>query len=159
MNIQKLIDRLKSRHYRMTKARQDILELLSEKPMTIHELFGRMVDLGHPNVQTIYNNLAFLEHEKILFATLNQHVKTYHLVDHDETSNTYVHIKCEANNNVFDIVEGQLKELIATTLGLSGFDVNHVDISIQGQCQHNVQSTCLKKGTCMLKELVDTHMN
>jgi Fe2+ or Zn2+ uptake regulation protein len=159
VDTQKLIERLKERHHRITKARLDIINLLSEKPMTVHELFDRMIALGHPNIQTIYNNLSFLESEKLLYATLNRNSKEYHLVGWEKDPNTHVHIKCEANDDVFDIVEGELMAVIKKTLGLSGFDVDHIDISILGHCRHNVRSECVHRGTCMLKELVQTHMN
>ena len=80
MNISPLIEQLKQKNFRITKARRHLLQALSEGPLTMMELAQYMRDLGHPNVQTIYNNIHTLEKEHIIFTTLKDHTKYYHLV-------------------------------------------------------------------------------
>ncbi len=151
MNVDKIIDRLSENGFRMTQARKDMLTLLNKKPMNIHELEEHMKTLGHPNVQTIYNNISFLERENAVFTTLEGQNKKYHLVDLESGTATQVHIKCHANTEVYNIIEKKIMKTLKKELGITNFDINHLDITIQGECSQAENEVCDDDKDCMLK--------
>lgn len=161
MDINKMIDKLSEKGFRMTQARKDMLNLLSKKAMDIHELETKMKALGHPNVQTIYNNISFLERENAVFTTLDGQIKTYHLVDLEDGARTQVHVRCHANSEVFNVIEKKIMKTLKKELGITNFDINHLDITIQGECSQADDEICEDDKECMLKlmskrfELVD----
>lgn len=158
MSIQTIIQKLKDQKYRITKARVDIITLLGTKPMDIHELENNMSEKGHPNVQTIYNNISFLERENLLFTTLQGQSKIYHLAYDTHESSARIHIKCNANKEVFNLVQKRLIQNIRQALGLQSFNIDHLDITIQGECIHEHDNLCQEQNTCMLKKLVERNM-
>jgi len=155
MNVQTITQKLKTQKHRMTKARMDFIMLLEKKPMDIHELEDIMRDKGHPNVQTIYNNISFLENENLLFTTLKGNKKIYHLVNDSHESSARIHIKCYANKEVFNLVQKKVIQNIRQALGLQSFTVDHMDITIQGECFHQHDNLCQEQDTCMLKKIVE----
>lgn len=153
MDIEKLLITLKNKKYRITKARKDILTLLNHKAMTVNDLEKEMKSLGHPNVQTIYNNLNFLETEQIIITTLDGHLKYYHLYDQDHDVKTKVHISCHATNANLELVEQKVIATLEQTLGLKNFNIDSLDIRINGECEHKDEPYCEEQKTCMLKQI------
>ena len=154
MKVKAIVDRLKEKQFRLTKARMDILNLLSIEPMDMHTLEKHMKILGHPNVQTIYNNISFLESQNCLFTTLEQTNKIFPLVDYNKNTTTHINIRCHANQEVFHISKKETIEALKKTLKLDRFKVNHLDITIQGECAHIEDDHCELEKTCMLKDIV-----
>jgi Fe2+ or Zn2+ uptake regulation protein len=157
MDIEKLLINLKNNNYRITKARKDILTLLNKKPMSVSDLETEMKLLGHPNVQTIYNNLNFLETEQIIITTLDGHLKYYHLYDQDHDIKTKVRISCHATNANLELVEKKVIATLEQTLGLKNFNIESLDIQINGECDHKDEPYCEEQKTCMLKQLEEDY--
>lgn len=153
MNITPLLEKLKQQKLRITKARRDVIEALSKGPLTIHELQQYMTKLGHPNVQTIYNNIHSLEDANIIFTTLNEQVKYYHLVDNQFKNGTQINIRCHDNKGVFFIPKEEITKQLKSVLGLNDFNVDHLDITIQGQCKHLDEPHCEQQKTCAIQQL------
>jgi len=153
MDIEKLLIKLKKEQYRITKARKDILSLLNQKPMTVSDLEIEMKLLGHPNVQTIYNNLNFLETEQIIITTLDGHLKYYHLYDQAHDIKTKIKISCHATDANLEIVEKKVIATLEQTLGLKNFNIDSLEIRINGECEHKDELYCEEQKTCMLKQI------
>ena len=156
MKVKAIFDKIKRQH-RLTKARQDMIDLLAKHPMNIHDLEKSMFDLGHPNVQTIYNNISFLRSINIVFATLEGGQKVYHLVDFDQDVTTSINLKCHASQETFQILQPEIVEVIKRALNLKKFRVNHLDISIQGACHAIDEDHCDYQETCMLKQIAEQY--
>ncbi|MBI9010374.1 MAG: transcriptional repressor [Tenericutes bacterium] len=156
MKVKAIFDKIKRQH-RLTKARQDMIELLAKHPMNIHELEKAMLTLGHPNIQTIYNNISFLQSMNIVFATLEDGHKLYHLVDFDQDVTTSINMKCHASQETFQITEPKIVEVIKRSLNLSKFKVNHLDITIQGACHAIDEDHCDYHETCVLKQITEQY--
>ena len=153
MDIEKLLIKLKNDNYRITKARKDILTLLNEKPMSISDLEIEMKLLGHPNIQTIYNNLNFLETKQFIITTLDKNTKYYQLYDQSHDIKTNINISCHATNINVGLIEKKVIATLEQTLGLKNFNISSVNISINGECDHMNEPYCEEQKTCMLKQI------
>ena len=159
MKVDTVLKKLKNQNFRLTKARIDLIQLLAEKPMNIHMLEQSMKSLGHPNIQTIYNNINFLLDQNIIFVILENQDKTYHLVDSDDEVTTNINMKCHASQASFHISNPKAIEVIRKTLDLGKFEINHLDITIQGQCHAIDEDHCEIQDTCILKEIAQRYIS
>ncbi len=159
MKVDTILKKLKNQNFRLTKARIDLIQLLADKPMNIHMLEQSMKSFGHPNIQTVYNNINFLLEQNIIFVMLENQDKIYHLVDLDDEATTNINMKCHANQELFHISNKKTIETIRKTLGLGRFQINHLDITIQGQCKAIDEDHCELQDTCILKEIAQRHIS
>jgi len=150
MEPNNIVDQLKKSRFRMTKARKDILKLLSKESMDIHRLSKKMFELGHPNSQTIYNNIKFLENQKMLYITLNNHKKIYHLLDANIEYSTKLKISCNKRSETLSITQKDLINQLSQSLGIKNFKINCLNIEISGICKHLKEETCKNEDLCTL---------
>lgn len=137
---------------RMTKARKDLLEILSNRPSTIAFLHVAMQQKGHFNIQTIYNNLHHLEATHQVYSLLEDGEKVYHLISSSRLIHTDLSISCHSQTSHFDIQDPKMLSMLQSLLGIPKFNVSQVSIDVTGSCLHEEDGACQKVGHCKLRE-------
>jgi Fe2+ or Zn2+ uptake regulation protein len=137
---------------RMTKARKDLLEILSTSPSTIASLHDMMKQKGHFNIQTIYNNLHHLEATHQVYSLIEDGEKVYHLISFSRLIHSDLSISCHSQTSHFDIQDPKMLSMLQALLGIPTFHVTHVSIDVSGSCIHEEDGACQKVGHCKLSE-------
>lgn len=145
MNV---IEVLKQKKYRMTKARIDFIHMFVDGPLTMREITKYMFEKGHNNLQTIYNNIAFLHSENLLYEVFDEE-KKYYLNNYDFDEDVY--LTCYKTQKVKDASTQKVMALIQDIFGNQNFHIDHVSIQISGSCSNEDQNKCRQRGNCFMK--------
>lgn len=129
-----ILDQLKHKGYRLTKPRQELLHVLVDYPLTVHEIYSTLqkknisIDLA-----SVYRSLElFVNMGIVRVIELNDNKKRYELVD---IHNHHHHLICTNCKTIEDVNINEnnfLKEMQRK----SAFKVDHHHLEFFGLCKN-----------------------
>lgn len=135
-----IIEKLKNKNYRITKARGRLIDLFYEKEgyhFTINEIAEHEKIYGKVNIATLYNNLEFLETEEIIYGFSAYGTKYYEFIN--GLSHTHLICRhCQLIENI-DISSNNDREDILRDYG---FTVKSEIKTIFGCCKECQAGKC-----------------
>ena len=152
---EKLFRELRKDNIRITKQRRAIIDVLEGKHLTIQEIYSELKKKGYHNLGTVYNNIDFLIEHKIVAQLFINGKKHYDLTIDDSThsADSHIHVTCKVNNNIIEINQGKIFDLIKNDEIFKDFNINKLQIVVEGTCQHYDKESCKDDASCFIKSL------
>jgi len=152
---EKLFRELRKDNIRITKQRRAIIDVLEGKHLTIQEIYSELKKKGYHNLGTVYNNIDFLIEHKIVAQLFINGKKHYDLTIDDSThsADSHIHVTCKVNNNIIEINQGKIFDLIKNDDIFKDFNINKLQIVVEGTCQHYDKDSCKDDASCFIKSL------
>ena len=130
-----IIDHLKAQGFKMTKVRQELVDILSsvKQPISVTELINWLDKRGlKANKSTVYRELDFLKLQKVLTEIqFNEDKKRYEIA-----SSHHHHLICLRCDRIEDVgVEGDLDHYEADITKSKNFQVLNHSLEFFGMCQ------------------------
>ncbi|PAT01745.1 hypothetical protein CI105_04455 [Candidatus Izimaplasma bacterium ZiA1] len=152
---EKLFRELRKDNIRITKQRRAIIDVLEGKHLTIQEIYSELKKKGYHNLGTVYNNIDFLIEHKIVAQLFINGKKHYDLTIDDSThsADSHIHVTCKVNNNIIEINQGKIFDLIKNDDIFKDFNINKLQIVVEGTCQHYDKESCKDDASCFIKSL------
>jgi Fur family ferric uptake transcriptional regulator/Fur family peroxide stress response transcriptional regulator len=141
---EEIFNELRSQGMRITPQRREILNILQGRHLTFKEIRSELKRRGYTNLATVYNNIDFLlQHELII----ELHIEGKRYFDlaieassHDAKS--HIHTLCQRSNTIIEINDSSIFELIQDHPQFKQFDIQKIQIVINGYCHYQNEDTC-----------------
>lgn len=155
---EKLFAELRKQNIRITKQRKAIIDILEGEHLTIQEIYDRLKKRGFHNLGTVYNNIDFLLEHKIVTEIYINGKKHYDLTidESSHTADSHIHVTCKVNNNIIEINDAEIFDVIKNHPTFAGFQINKLQLVVEGQCEHVDTEDCKKDSACFLTKLNKT---
>ena len=152
---EKIFQELRKHNVRITKQRRAIIDVLDGKHLTIGEIHSELKQRGFYNLGTVYNNIDFLIENKIVTQIFINGKKHYDLTidELSHTADSHIHVTCKVNNNIIEINDSSIFDLIKTHEIFSDFNIQKLQIVVEGTCKHFDTEHCKKEYACFIDNL------
>ena len=152
---EKIFADLRKNNVRITKQRRAIIDVLEDRHLTMQEIYSELKDKGFRNLGTVYNNIDFLLEHKIVTQIFINGKKHYDLTIDEKSHNadSHIHVTCKINNNIIEINNSSIFDDIKNNSIFSHFDINKLQLVVEGVCSHYEKDTCKKDGECFISTL------
>jgi Fe2+ or Zn2+ uptake regulation protein len=152
---EKIFAELRKNNVRITKQRRAIIDVLEDKHLTIQEIYTELRNRGFKNLGTVYNNIDFLLENKIVTQIFINGKKHYDLTIDEKSHNadSHIHVTCKVNNNIIEINDSSIFDEIKANSIFRDFDINKLQLVVEGTCNHYEKETCKKDGKCFISTL------
>jgi len=152
---EKIFAELRKNNVRITKQRRAIIDVLEDKHLTIQEIYTELKNRGFKNLGTVYNNIDFLLENKIVTQIFINGKKHYDLTIDEKSHNadSHIHVTCKVNNNIIEINNSSIFDEIKANPIFRDFDINKLQLVVEGTCNHYEKDTCKKDGKCFISTL------
>ena len=83
-------------------------------------------------------------------------VKKHYDLTIDEKSHnadSHIHVTCKVNNNIIEINDSKIFDEIKANAIFKNFNINKLQLVVEGACNHFEKDTCKKDGTCFISTL------
>jgi Fe2+ or Zn2+ uptake regulation protein len=155
-NKELLFADLRKQGIRITKQRRAIIDTLEGKHLTINEIYDDLRLKGYHNLGTVYNNIDFLlEHEIVttIFINGKKHFDlTLSKDKHDAKS--HIHVTCQTSGKITEINDQSIFEYIKSHRLFKYFNIEKIQLVIDGHCAFQDAESCRKEGGCFLKSTI-----
>ncbi len=135
IKMNKVLQNLKNRGYRVTKIRTGIIDILygTQKPLTAMEIKSALEQHGlKPNKTTIYREISALKSEELIHEILYGDAKVHYKIC---PSYNHIHLVCVKCHNVEEIRIGSLSRYNKLALKQKGFEGIGYGIELFGICK------------------------
>ncbi len=152
---EKVFNELRKQNVRITKQRRAIIDVLEGKHLTIQEIHTELKKRGYRNLGTVYNNIDFLIEHKIITQIFINGKKHYDLTidERSHSADSHIHVTCKVNNNIIEINDSSIFDLIKKQEIFKNFDVQKLQIVVEGKCIHYNTNRCRSDDACFIKNL------
>lgn len=152
---EKIFAELRKNNVRITKQRRAIIDVLEDKHLTIQEIYSELKIKGFKNLGTVYNNIDFLLENKIVTQIFINGKKHYDLTIDEKSHNadSHIHVTCKVNNNIIEINNSSIFDEIKANPIFKDFDINKLQLVVEGTCSHYEKDTCKIDGNCFITTL------
>jgi len=154
---EEVFQELRKHNVRITKQRRAIIDILEGRHLTLQEIHEELKKVGFHNLGTVYNNIDFLiEHEIVTQIFING--KKHYDLTIDELSHgadSHIHVTCKVNNNIIEINDSQIFDLIKNHEIFENFNVEKLQIVVEGSCKHMNTETCKTDKACFIGSLTN----
>lgn len=127
-----ILSQLKEKGHRLTKPRQEIVKVLADYPLTVQEIYSRLLKKNiHIDLASVYRNLELLLDMGVVYVLeLGEGKKRYELVNKDKHHH---HLICNNCGSIQDIVINE-HEIMNEVTTKSQFKVDHHHLEFYGWC-------------------------
>lgn len=129
-----LINRLKEKGYRVTKARRELLKVLAHYPLTVQEIYNDLIEKKiHIDLTSVYRSLElFVTMGIVREVDLGEDKKRYEMID---KNNHHHHLICNNCKLIEDVVVNE--DYLLKTVGANlKFKIDHHNLEFFGLCQN-----------------------
>jgi Fe2+ or Zn2+ uptake regulation protein len=141
-----IFNELRSQGMRITPQRREILTILQGRHLTFKDIRTELKRRGYTNLATVYNNIDFLlQHELII--ELHIEGKRYFdlaIEEYSHDANSHIHTLCQRSNTIIEINDSSIFEMIQTHPQFKEFDIDKIQIVINGHCHSHNEPSCGK---------------
>jgi len=131
-----IISKLSNKGFRMTQARQTIVNLLdnSDHPMTARSIHKTLIKIGSKvNITTVYRELDFLLSQNIIIKVPLLDNELHYEINSGEHHH---HLLCQSCGQIQNLVLNSEKKLLEEAHSFSGFEIKRHSLAFFGTCQN-----------------------
>ncbi len=152
---ERIFNELRKQNVRITRQRRAIIDVLEGKHLTVQEIHSELKKRGFYNLGTVYNNIDFLIDHKIVTEIYINGKKHYDLTidESSHTADSHIHVTCRVNNNIIEINESDIFETIKNHGIFKNFDIDKLQIVVEGNCKHYDTDKCKQDDACFIEKL------
>ena len=138
-----IFNELRSQGLRITPQRREILDILRGRHLTFKDIRQELKKRGFTNLATVYNNIDFLLNHDLIIELHIDGKRYFDLAIEEEShdANTHIHTMCQRSNTIIEINDDSIFEMIQNHPRFEGFDINKMQIIINGHCAYESEKT------------------